>query len=423
MQFLICIMKKYKFLSAAAVIVLFLSGCSDSNQDTDITTTIPSNLEPAITTTGKISAVENQPEDTVAPDNTTESETITPVKDKPEGFPIPYPTAKTENAALLEELKDIITKAEVAESIFDGKNTLIPLTGTEKDGYKLISSDYAKDMTELGDRMYDGFKLAYWEDVYGKEAEELIPDAVKETDEGVWLKYGDTSDSIVSIDVSTTVIMDYGDKYADVIALGTKKKEGAEDEYIWRSYEMVKGNTRGWRVRMYTDEKVTGEIAVFSSLLTGTYETLDKIFGNADPVKTGSDWNPQLVTIENDIYGNGFYNGLEIEPFMTMEEMRQYIRNTFTSEIAESYISLYINRTYVEKDGRLYIISGSILPQMGKFSLDNYKNISTSTYSLTSSVEWNNGDKTLTVPITIAYEDGLWKLDTRLPMKEDRIIQ
>ena len=177
-----------------------------------------------------------------------------------------------------------------------------------------------------------------------------------------------------------------------------------------------------WEVLRYNDVFVTGEMAVFDSLLIKTRDTLDKIFGNAVPVKTGGDWNPQLVTIEDDIYGNGFYNGLEIEPFMTVEEMRQYLRDTFTSEIAESYISLYVNRTYVEKDGKLYIISGSILPQMGAFSLDNYKNTSTGTYSIISSVEWSDGEDSMTLPVTIAYEDGRWKLDTRLPMMRDRVI-
>lgn len=415
-------MKKSKFLAAAAALSILLSGCSNSSDEVNAgtaVTTIPAVTEQGDVTTGKISAVENQPEDTFAPENTTRSEASEPVKDKPEGFPVPYPSAKAENAALLTELKDIISKAEEAESIFDGKNTLIPLTGTEKDGYRLIDPAYARNMTELGDRMYDGFKLAYWEDIYGKEAEELIPEVAKETDEGVWLKYTDSAVS-GSVDISTAVITDYGDNYADVIALG--KKAETEDEYFWRSYEMVKGNTRGWRVRMYTDEKVTGEIAVFSSLLINSRQTLDRIFGNGTPVKTGSDWNPQLVTIENDIYGNGFYNGLEIEPFMTVEEMRQYIRDTFTSEIAESYISLYINRTYVEKDGRLFIISGSVLPQTGEFSLENYKNVSLGTYAVTSTVEWSDGEKSISVPVTIAYEDGKWKLDTRLPMREDRVI-
>lgn len=416
-------MKNCKFLASAAALLLLLSGCSDNsdqvNADTDITS-IPAATEQTVVTTGKISAVENQPEDTHAPQNTTKQEVSEPVQDKPEGFPVPYPTAKAENAALLTELKDIITKAEQAESIFNGKNTLIPLTGTEKDGYRLVDPAYAKNMTELGDRMYDGFKLAYWEDVYGKEAEELIPDAAKETDEGVWVKYNDSA-ADDSVDVSTTVIADYGDSYANVIALG--KKAETEDGYFWRSYEMVKGNTRGWRVRMYTDEKVTGEIAVFSDLLISRHQTLDKIFGNGTPVKTGSDWNPQLVTVENDIYGNGFYNGLEIEPFMTVEEMRQYIRDTFTSEIAESYISLYINRTYVEKDGKLFIISGSVLPQMGEFSLENYKNNSIGTYAVTSTVEWSDGVNSISVPVTVAYKEGKWKLDTRLPMREDRVIE
>ncbi len=412
---LIYIMKQYKFLSAAAALTLFLSGCSDNGGDTVITTAISPSPEPALTTTNKVSAVEDQPEETYAPDSTSEAETVDPGTDKPEEFPTPYPTANVENPQLLDTLKEYIEKAETAESIFNGKNTLIPLKGEEKNGYRLIDPDYAEDMDALVQRMYSGFAYYYFENTYNEKVRELLADITEETDDGIMMKYGDTGEFTL-IAVDSAVITAFDGENADVTALGKKG-----DKYIWRTYDMAEGNDY-WEVLSYTDVTVTGEMAVFDSLLIKTKDTLDKIFGNAKPVKTGEDWNPQLVTIEDDIYGNGFYNGLEIEPFMTVEEMRQYLRDTFTSEIAESYISLYVNRTYVEKDGKLYIISGSILPQMGDFSLDNYKNISTSTYSLTSAMEWSDGDDTLTLPVTIAYEDGRWKLDTRLPMRKDRVI-
>ncbi|MDE6724905.1 MAG: hypothetical protein K2J79_04800 [Ruminiclostridium sp.] len=263
--------------------------------------------------------------------------------------------------------------------------------------------------------MYSGFAYYYFENTYDMTVRELLAEVTEESDDGIMMKYNDTGEFTL-IAVDSAVITSIDDDYTYVTALG---KRG--DKYLWRTYEMSEGDDY-WEVRRYTDVFVTGEMAVFDSLLIKTRDTLDKIFGNAEPVKTGGDWNPQLVTIEDDIYGNGFYNGLEIQPFMTVEEMRQYLRDTFTSEIAESYISLYVNRTYVEKDGKLYIISGSILPQMGVFSLDNYKNTSTSTYSLTSTVEWSDGDDTMSLPVTIAYEDGRWKLDTRLPMRKDRVI-
>lgn len=413
---LIYTMKKYKLFSAAAALTLLLSGCSDSNQNTELTDTAPPSPEPSVTTAGKISAVEDQPEEIRPPENTSKAEPVDPGTDKPEDFPTPYPSAKAENPQLLNTLKEYIIKAETAESIFNGKNTLIPLTGAEKNGYRLIDPEYAENMNALVKRMYSGFAYYYFEDTYGEDVRDLLEKVTEETDDGVMMKYNDTG-AFVLIDTDSAVITDLDGSYADVTALGRKG-----DRYIWRTYDMVEGSDY-WEVRSYTDVNVTGEVAVFDSLLIKNSDTLDRIFGNATPVKTGSDWNSQLVTIENDIYGNGFYNGLEIEPFMTVEEMRQFLRDTFTSEIAESYISLYVNRTYVEKDGKLYIISGSILPQMGSFSLDGYENISKSTYSLTSAVEWHNGDTVLTVPVTIAYEEGVWKLDTRLPLREDRVIQ
>ncbi|MBD5081785.1 MAG: hypothetical protein HDT44_08505 [Ruminococcaceae bacterium] len=416
-------MKNYRLLTAAIALAMLLSGCSNADSSVDAATTtttsavstISADPEPALTTTNKVSAVEDQPEETHAPDITTTAAAVDPGTDKPDEFPTPYPTANIENPELLKTLKEYIEKAETAESILNGKNTLIPLKGDEKNGYKLIDPAYAEDTNALVQRMYSGFAYFYFENTYDMTVRELLETVTEESDDGIMMKYSDSGEFTL-IAVDSAVITNTEDDYVYVTALG---KRG--DKYLWRTYEMGEGEDY-WEVRRYTDVFVTGEMAVFDSLLIKTRDTLDKIFGNAQPVKTGGDWNPQLVTIEDDIYGNGFYNGLEIEPFMTVEEMRQYLRDTFTSEIAESYISLYVNRTYVEKEGKLYIISGSILPQMGVFSLDNYKNTSTSTYSLTSTVEWSDGDDVLSLPVTIAYEDGRWKLDTRLPMMRDRVI-
>ena len=413
-------MKNYRSLSAALALAILFSGCSgaDSGADgtiTAVTTAAAPSSEPALTTTNKVSAVEDQPEETHAPEITSKAETVDPGTDKPEGFPTPYPTANIEDPELLKTLKEYIEKAETAESILNGKNTLIPLKGDEKNGYRLIDPTYAENTNALVKRMYSGFAENYFRNTYDMTVRELLETVTKESDDGIMMKYNDSGEFAL-IAVDSAVITDTDDGYVYVTALG---KRG--DKYLWRTYEMGEGDGY-WEVLRYNDVFVTGEMAVFDSLLIKTRDTLDKIFGNAVPVKTGGDWNPQLVTIEDDIYGNGFYNGLEIEPFMTVEEMRQYLRDTFTSEIAESYISLYVNRTYVEKDGQLYIISGSILPQMGVFSLDNYKNTSTGTYSIISSVEWSDGEDSMTLPVTIAYEDGRWKLDTRLPMMRDRVI-
>ena len=59
---------------------------------------------------------------------------------------------------------------------------------------------------------------------------------------------------------------------------------------------------------------------------------------------------------------------------------------------------------------------------MGTFSLQNYQNFTTGTFDVTSYVEWTDGTITYTLPVTVKYEDGVWKLDTRLPMMTDRII-
>lgn len=401
-------MKKIILVLLAAFV---LAGCSGGGADTSE----PPSDSVSSTTTPRISAVEDQPENTTtsSPD---ETEIIPPTEDKPEAFPAPYPTGSFDDPELLKQFKDIIQSSDTAESVLNGRYTLIPLGDSVGDDYCMISADYAKDLNSLTERMYECNKYTFWEDQYGWEIEDKLTELVKETEEGIALYCGETDQPYI-IDVSTAVITKLTEYNAVVVALGT-----LGDSYIWRSYDMING-VRGWVVQKHSDERVTGEIAMFSRLLIDQRPTLDMIFGNITPITDeNGDWNIQLVTIEDDIYGNGFYNGLEIEPFMTVEEMRNYLRDTFTPEIAESYISLYVDRTYVESGGKLYIISGSILPQMGEFSLDSYENRSISSYAVTSLVEWTDGSESYKLPVTITYEKGRWKLDTRLPMMKDRVI-
>ena len=390
-----------------------LAGCSDAGVSEESNSSSPPPSAPAeTTTTPKVNAVEEQPENTT--ENTAQT---TPEADgKPEAFPVPYPTGSVDDPEMLASFKAVIQNVVIAESVLYGEHTLIPLGNSAGDGYYLISADYANDLDSLTKRMYEGSTYTFWEDQYGWEIEDKLPELVRETEQGIALYCGVTEQPY-TIDVSSAVITSLTEYGGTVVVLGS-----LGDSYIWRSYDMYHGS-RGWLVDTYSDETVTGEIGLFTELLISRRSTLDTIFGNVTPVTDeNGDWNIQLVTIEDDAYGHGFYNGLEIEPFMTVAEMRQYLRNTFTSEIAESYISLYVNRTYVEKEGKLYIISGSILPQMGEFSLANYENRSLSTYDVTSMVEWTDGTDIYTVPVTVSFRDGRWKLDTRLPMKKDRVI-
>lgn len=415
-------MKNKKFIAVmSAVLLLLLSACDSDNTDNNGTSTTPvSTASPMTepeeeTTTARVSAVEDQPENTSTSSTQGESvpEETTP---KPDGFPAPYPTGAVDNFEQLSEFKRIIKSAETANSVFYGEHTLIPLSGAAQGGYAAVDAAYASDIDELTERMYEGFKYSFWEDKYGEEVENMLPSVITESEDGLKLSVGEAEEPVV-IDVDSAVITDLGEVNAEVVALGMRG-----DKYIWRTYDMLNG-VRGWVVRMYDDEEVTGEIAVFSQLLIDKRVTLDKIFGNAKAVTDeNGDWNIELVTIEDDIYGHGFYNGLEVEPFMTVEEMKQFIRDTFTSEIAESYIRLYINRSYVEKDGHLYLVDGAVLPQMGEFSLSEYENRAISSFDVTSAVDWRDGERSYRVPITIKYEDGLWKLDTRLPMRADRVI-
>ena len=401
---------KKRFLATVLALVL-LAGCSDGAAESEADTTATS--AGTTTTTAHVSIVEDQPENTTSAASETSSLIS---EDEPEAFPPPYPSGSVEDPEMLAHFKEKIQSAETADSVLYGKHTLIPLEGSAGDGYYLISADYAADLDQLTDRMYDGFKYTFWEDHYGDEIEDMLPEIVKETEQGVAFRFGEAAQPYL-IEVSSAVITYLAEYEATVVALGT-----LGDSYIWRSYDMYNG-VRGWVVREYSDETVTGEIALFSRLLINERSTLDKIFGNVTPVTdSNGDWNAKLVAIDDDVYGHGFYNGLEIVPFMTVEEMRRYLRDTFTSEIAESYISLYVNRTYVEQDEKLYIISGSILPQMGEFSLDHYENRSISSYDITSMVDWTDGEDTYTIPVTVTYRNGRWKLDTRLPMMKDRVI-
>ena len=268
------------------------------------------------------------------------------------------------------------------------------------------------------------FATYYWAEAYGYALDYLLyedntmgsPRVSYIEDKLAFFNCADRAQ--VKIDPTTSVISSMEGDHARVIALGS-----LDGKYYWKTYTMINGY-RGWVVEKTDIQETSGEIAVFYQLLINEAETLDKIFGGAKPVM-GEDGAQVIedLKIKDDPYGHGFYKGLEIEPFMTVEEMRTYLRKTFTKEIAESYISLYVNRTFIESDGRLFMKEGAVLPQMGSFSLANYSSYVIGAFDVTSYVSWSDGEQEYNLPVTICYEDGVWKLDTRLPMKADRIMK
>lgn len=407
---------KKKALILILAAALLLSACKSEEQAEASGTTEP--VE-EITTTTSISALEGAPESTT----TEPAYTGEPEIDYPDGFPVPYPVGSVSNEETVRFFTGLADNAMRAESVLHGSQTLIPLGERAGDGYSLIDPEYAGTKGELSERISDYFATYYWSDTYGYELDYLLyedmsfgTERVRYIDEQLCFYCG-ADEAQIEYDISTAVVTSADDEYAAVVVLGM-----LDGEYYWKTFTMINGY-RGWVVESTEEEKVSGEIALFSKLLIDNRQTLDKIFGGGDPVldESGAQVR-EYVQIADDPYGHGFYYGLEIEPFMTVEEMREYLRETFTGEIAESYISLYVNRSYVEKDGRLFLIEGSVIPQMGSFSLENYQNFTTATFDVTSYVDWTDGANTYTLPITAKYEDGVWKLDTRLPMKADRII-
>ena len=412
---------KTKLIAIAACSALLLSSCSASTEAAD-TASSSSTTE---TVTSSVSAVEGAPEETTAAVTTAGLHDGNLEIDTPEGFPVPYPVGTIEDKNALKEFKSVIAEGIKTESVLFGFDVKIPLGASVDGDYYLIEPEYAETKTELSKAVGLPFASYYWSKEYETSLDYLL---YEDTSLGGKPRVAYIDDQLcfykaavskqIEIDVETCVITYLKGDYGTVLALGT-----LGDKYYWKTFDMVNGYN-GWVVESSSVEEVSGEIALYSKLLVDDRETLDKIFGNAEPVTDDNGKQvAEYVQIEDDPYGHGFYNALEIEPFMTVQEMRDFIKSTFTGEIAESYISLYINRTYIEKDGRLFMVDGAILPQMGTFDLTNYENLSIGDFDVTSFVEWTDLDEnTVRLPITICYEDGTWKLDTRLPMCADRII-
>lgn len=409
--------KKLLILTLAAA--LLLAGCNNGGEPAEETTTAPDN------TTSNVSALEGAPEDTTVPVTTEPEYTGDPDIDTPDGFPVPYPVGTIEDEETLKTFKEVIAAGIETESILYGFDAEIPLLDLVDGDYYLIDPTYADTKTALSDKIGLPFASYYWGKEYDTSLDYLL---YEDTSLGgdTRVKYIDdqlcffkaAAEKQIAINVDTCVITYLKGDYGTVLALGT-----LGDKYYWKTYDMINGYN-GWVVESCSVEEVSGEIALFTQLLIDDASTLGKIFGDAEPVLGDNGKQVvEYVQIEDDPYGHGFYNALEIEPFMTIEQMKAFLRNTFTSEIAESYISLYVNRTFIEKDGRLFMIDGSLLPKMGTFDIADYENYSKGDFDVTSYLNWtDDDDNTMKLPITIAYEDGVWKLDTRLPMCKDRII-
>ena len=108
---------KKRFLALVLTAALLLSACTD-NGDNYTTTT---SAELTDVTTGKVNAVEEQPENSSTTSDSEEiesGENVTETEEKtPDGFPAPYPAALVEDNVQLNEFKNIITAAETANSV------------------------------------------------------------------------------------------------------------------------------------------------------------------------------------------------------------------------------------------------------------------------------------------------------------------
>lgn len=408
-----------KSVVAILLAAVVLSGCTVTiSQDGEQTTTPPAITSPPENSTSNVGILEELPEETTAEQTTQYEE---PPLDVPDGFPVPYPVGTVDDKESLEKFKNVIKEGIITESILKGYASKIPTTDLLADGYYLIDPEYAKTIDGLRKKVAAPFASYYWKDMYGLTLDQLLTEddslgavRVKFIDDKLGL-YKIAVEEEPEINMDTAVLTYLKGEYATVVALGT-----LGEKYYWKTYELINGY-KGWVVEKTSIEEATGEFAVFSKLLVEDMKTLDKIFGGAEPVF--DDRGMQVMEhleVENDIYGNGFYYGLEVEKFMSIEQMREFIRTMFTSEVAESYISLYVNRTYIEKNGKLYMVTGAILPRLGKFDLSDYETTSIGTFDVVAYVTW--GEDELRLPITVCYEDGVWKLNTRIPMLSDTIL-
>lgn len=407
-----------KSIAAVFLAVAMLSGCTVTiSQDGEETTPIVQ-LTPPPETTSNVGVLEDLPEDTTTEATTQYEE---PPLDIPDGFPVPYPVGTIDDEESLTLFKEVINNCIYTESILKGYACQIPTTDLLEDGYYQVDPEYAQTIKELEDKVGKPFASYYWADSYGLTLDQLLTEdeslgavRVKYIDDKLGL-YKIAVEDEPAIDMDTAVLTYLKGDYATVVALGT-----LGEEYYWKSYELINGY-RGWVVEKTSIEKATGEFAVFSKLLIEDMKTLDKIFGAAEPVFDDRGMQVmEYLEVQDDIYGNGYYYGLQVEKFMSIEQMREFVRTMFTSEIAESYISLYINRTYIESDGKLYMITGSILPRLGEFDLSEYETTSIGTFDVVAYVNWGEDDMKL--PITVCYEDAVWKLNTRIPMLEDTLL-
>lgn len=408
---------KKKILAAILLASLLLSGCSVTiSPEGESTTAAPEPEQSTDVTTSGVSAVEGLPEGTT----TTVEYNNEPATDTPDGFPVPYPVGTVEDDETLSQFKDIIKQCIVNESVLFGFQTKIPTGELLEEGYYLVDSEFATTISELEDTIAAPFASYYWKDTYSMSLDDLLTvdttlgrERVKMIDDKLALYKVAVDDQII-IDTDTAVLTYLKGDYGTVVALGQ-----LGEKYYWKTYDMINGYN-GWVVEGESVEEASGEYALFSDLLVDKMATLSKIFGGAEPVYgDGSVQVLENINVEDDPYGNGFYYGLEVEKFMSIDEMKTFIRDMFTSEIAESYINLYVNRNFVESDGKLYMVRGAITPTLGTFDLSTYENVSIGTFDVVSNVTW---EEDTVLPITIRYDNGMWKLDTRLPMLADTVV-
>lgn len=440
--------KIFSVLAAVMAVTLTFTACSNDNTNSEatsdtttaeitttteaVTDTAESEIEPSesITETN-VAVVEGAPENT-----TTEAAAETPPEEEvvEETFPIPTPTAGVINEELLEELKGIVIDAIAMENFtlgYIGDNITSTVLEEESTtvAYRQIDPEFASSTSELIEIVGAPFATYFWADEKGYTLENIL--TVNNVNGGILVKSvsgelayrcSSHAGTPLNFDFDSMVLLSITgeDEYAELCLVATD----ANGEAYWRTYTMING-FRGWVVESYTQRAVTGEVYLFEQMLVETKPTLEKIFGGANPVIDASgNQVEKTIIVKDDPHGNGVYYGLQVEAFMSIQEMREYLQSIFISDIADAYISLYINGVYIEQDGELFISQGAVMPILGDFDTSSYQTQSYDTEHkfYKGFIDWSDGTNSLNVVMGITRDSGSWKISTKLPFSTSKVI-
>lgn len=184
------------------------------------------------------------------------------------------------------------------------------------------------------------------------------------------------------------------------------------DNWYMMNVSLVKHEEK-WMIDKLETKEANHAGGWFEKLINnGNMKLLEKICGNCEYIEDSDGTRRFEIFNDKHCY--------QVENFMTIDEMKAFLKSIFTEDLAEWYISNYVGRFYQQNGNELYIEQYINPETIGSFDIVNSSCCFASYYPnggflIICSVPWYVGDEKRDVLIRIKNTENGIRISEKLP--------